>query len=213
MPGFGRPFHKPDDPRPPLLFPMAEKVGLRGHYVDLSHRLSGVVDREIGRHLTINATGAIGALMLEIGTPAGCRVIFWRQWRCRRLGRCGRWRRNMFLIRRGGRAFSLRWAEDDGLDQYARAIGGVAAPSGMVGLRKLYPLQMNCLGRRFVAENVQKVRMWCKLSIPSPIGVTQCMQCLRPFARNWSKLPRRSPLLFQAMSLLVLHIQIGAFQD
>ncbi len=70
MPGFGHPFHKPDDPRPPRLFQVAEEVGLNGPYVQLLHRLNGIVDREMGRHLTINATGAIGALMLEIGIPA-----------------------------------------------------------------------------------------------------------------------------------------------
>ena len=70
MPGFGHPFHKPDDPRPVRLFEVAGEVGMRGPYVDLLHRLSGHVDREYGRHLTINATGAIGALMLEIGIPA-----------------------------------------------------------------------------------------------------------------------------------------------
>ena len=52
------------------MFPVVEKVGLRGPYVDLPHRLSGMVDREMGRHLTINASGAIGALMLEIGILA-----------------------------------------------------------------------------------------------------------------------------------------------
>jgi citrate synthase len=70
MPGFGHPFHKPDDPRSVRLFEVAAEVGLRGKYVDLLHRLSAAVDREYGRHLTINATGAIGSLMLEIGIPA-----------------------------------------------------------------------------------------------------------------------------------------------
>ena len=70
MPGFGHPFHKPDDPRPPRLFQVAAEVGLAGPHLDLLHRLSGIVDREMGRHLTINATGATGALLLEIGIPA-----------------------------------------------------------------------------------------------------------------------------------------------
>jgi citrate synthase len=70
MPGFGHPFHKPDDPRPPRLFEVAKEAGIDGPYLRLLHRLSAAVDREYGRHLTINATGAIGALMLEIGIPA-----------------------------------------------------------------------------------------------------------------------------------------------
>jgi citrate synthase len=70
MPGFGHPFHKPDDPRPVRLFEVAKEAGIDGPYLQLLQRLSQAVDREYGRHLTINATGAIGALMLEIGIPA-----------------------------------------------------------------------------------------------------------------------------------------------
>src|SRR5690349_21530646 len=33
MPGFGHPFHKPDDPRPPRLFKIAEANGLSGDYI------------------------------------------------------------------------------------------------------------------------------------------------------------------------------------
>ncbi|MBV8915551.1 MAG: citryl-CoA lyase [Acetobacteraceae bacterium] len=69
MPGFGHPFHKPDDPRPPRLFQVAEEAGHAGHYVKLLRRLSAELDRAAGKHLTINATGAIAALLLEIGVP------------------------------------------------------------------------------------------------------------------------------------------------
>ncbi len=69
MPGFGHPFHKPDDPRPIRLFAVAEEVGLAGPYVTLLRRLGAELDRAAGRHLTINATGAIAALLLEIGIP------------------------------------------------------------------------------------------------------------------------------------------------
>jgi citrate synthase len=67
LPGFGHPFHKPDDPRPPRLFKVAEEAGVAGHHIALLKRLNGEIDRAFGRHLTINATGAIGALLLEIG--------------------------------------------------------------------------------------------------------------------------------------------------
>jgi citrate synthase len=69
VPGFGHPFHKPDDPRPPRLFKVAEKAGLRGEYIALLRQLGQAVDEVFGRHLTINATGAIAALLLEIGMP------------------------------------------------------------------------------------------------------------------------------------------------
>jgi citrate synthase len=67
IPGFGHPFHKPDDPRPPRLFQVAAEAGVTGDYIALLKRLGAEIDRAYGRHLTINATGAIGALLLEIG--------------------------------------------------------------------------------------------------------------------------------------------------
>jgi citrate synthase len=69
LPGFGHPVHKPDDPRPPRLFEVAAEAGLSGRYVALLLKLSAELDRRAGRHLTINATGAIAALLLEIGLP------------------------------------------------------------------------------------------------------------------------------------------------
>ena len=70
LPGFGHPIHKPDDPRPPRLFAIAEEAGCEGRYIALLKTLSAELDRRAGRHLTINATGAIAALLLEIGLPA-----------------------------------------------------------------------------------------------------------------------------------------------
>lgn len=71
LPGFGHPFHKPDDPRPPRLFEVAREAGLDGRHIALLQQLGAVLDREAGRHFTINATGAIAALLLEIGMPLG----------------------------------------------------------------------------------------------------------------------------------------------
>ncbi|GAA0517609.1 citryl-CoA lyase [Pigmentiphaga sp. GD03639] len=68
-PGFGHATHKPDDPRTPRLLQVAREAGQAGRYVALLEQLGGVVDRVYGRHLTINATGAMGALFLEIGIP------------------------------------------------------------------------------------------------------------------------------------------------
>ncbi len=76
IPGFGHPFHKPDDPRTPRLFAVAEEAGVGGDYIALLKQLSAAVDARAGRHLTINATGAIGALLLEIGvSPSIMRAI------------------------------------------------------------------------------------------------------------------------------------------
>lgn len=69
LPGFGHPFHKPDDPRPPRLFAIAKEAGCEGRTIALLQQLSAELDRAAGRHLTINATGAIAALLLEIDLP------------------------------------------------------------------------------------------------------------------------------------------------
>jgi citrate synthase len=69
LPGFGHPIHKPDDPRPPRLFAIAREAECEGRYIALLQQLSAELDRAAGRHLTINATGAIAALLLEIGLP------------------------------------------------------------------------------------------------------------------------------------------------
>jgi len=48
---------------------VAAEAGIRGVHVDPAERLATEIDRAFGRHLTINATGACGAL-LDIAIPA-----------------------------------------------------------------------------------------------------------------------------------------------
>ena len=69
IPGFGHPFHKPDDPRTPRLFEIALNVGVKGQYIEIVTQLSKAVDEVYGKHLTINATGAIAVVLTEIGVP------------------------------------------------------------------------------------------------------------------------------------------------
>jgi len=69
IPGFGHPHHKPDDPRSPRLLAIAEEAGVAGHHIRALRVLAAEVDAAWGRHLTINATGAIAALLGEIGVP------------------------------------------------------------------------------------------------------------------------------------------------
>jgi citrate synthase len=69
IPGFGHLHHKPDDPRTPKLFAVAERAGVRQDHLRLLRALGAAIDNIKGRHLTINATGAIGALMLDIDVP------------------------------------------------------------------------------------------------------------------------------------------------
>ncbi|MBL0422668.1 citryl-CoA lyase [Ramlibacter sp. AW1] len=69
IPGFGHATHRPDDPRSGKLFTVAERHGGLGRHARLLQQLAVQVDAAMGRHLTINATGAIGALLLDIGVP------------------------------------------------------------------------------------------------------------------------------------------------
>lgn len=67
MPGFGHHLHKPDDPRTPKLLALAEAEGVPGKHIRALRTLAAAVDRAAGRHITVNATGAIAAVLSEIG--------------------------------------------------------------------------------------------------------------------------------------------------
>jgi citrate synthase len=69
IPGFGHPHHRPDDPRSPRLLAVAEEAGVPGRHIRALRLLAKEVDAAWGRHLTINATGAVAALLGEIGIP------------------------------------------------------------------------------------------------------------------------------------------------
>lgn len=70
VPGFGHPLHKPDDPRPACIFRVAEEHGLAGRHTDALRALGAAVDAASGKHVTINATGAIAAALADAGIPA-----------------------------------------------------------------------------------------------------------------------------------------------
>ncbi len=61
IPGLGHPIHKPTDPRTTRLFEIARETGHYGKYC----RLMDEIAKEKG--ITLNATGAIGALACELG--------------------------------------------------------------------------------------------------------------------------------------------------
>lgn len=69
VPGFGHPFHKPDDPRSPRLFEIALDAGAPGRHIEAVRTLAREVDAAWGKHLTINVTGAVAAVLGEIGIP------------------------------------------------------------------------------------------------------------------------------------------------
>ena len=61
IPGLGHPLHKPVDPRTVRLFEIARDTGHYGKYCELMEELARL------KKLTLNATGAIGALACELG--------------------------------------------------------------------------------------------------------------------------------------------------
>ena len=61
MPGIGHPIHKPIDPRSQRLFEIARETGHYGKYCQLMEEIARA------RGITLNATGAIGALACELG--------------------------------------------------------------------------------------------------------------------------------------------------
>lgn len=69
LPGFGHHLHRPDDPRTPRLFAIARENGAGGAHIDAIQTLGRAVDAACGRHVTINATGAVAAVLMEIGVP------------------------------------------------------------------------------------------------------------------------------------------------
>jgi citrate synthase len=70
IPGFGHPYYHPEDPRATRLFQIAAENGVAGRHVELVGVLGEEVDRAAGRHVTLNVTGAMAALLCEIGFPA-----------------------------------------------------------------------------------------------------------------------------------------------
>jgi citrate synthase len=61
IPGLGHPLHKPVDPRTVRLFEIARETGFYGNYCRLIEEIAKL------KNLTLNATGAIGALACELG--------------------------------------------------------------------------------------------------------------------------------------------------
>lgn len=67
--GFGHPLHKPDDPRTSCLFRVAENAGVSGAHLAALRVLGDAVDAAYGKHITINATGAVAAALGDAGVP------------------------------------------------------------------------------------------------------------------------------------------------
>ncbi|AJC22561.1 citryl-CoA lyase [Pandoraea pulmonicola] len=70
IPGFGHHLHKPVDPRAYKLLDFVRgEPELAGEHIETLMLLSREIDAVFGRAITINATGAVAALLGEIGVP------------------------------------------------------------------------------------------------------------------------------------------------
>jgi citrate synthase len=70
VPGFGHHLHHPDDPRAVALLALAAQEGVAGAHVAALRCFAQEIDAAAGRHITINATGAIAAVLGDMDFPA-----------------------------------------------------------------------------------------------------------------------------------------------
>jgi citrate synthase len=69
VPGFGHHLHRPDDPRALRLIEIGRELGLDRRDLPALLTLAEAVDEGAGKHVTINATGAVAALLGEMAVP------------------------------------------------------------------------------------------------------------------------------------------------
>ncbi len=69
IPGFGHPYYHPTDPRTVRLFDIAKAHGIDGRHIAAARMLHEELERASGKPLTLNVTGALGALLCELGFP------------------------------------------------------------------------------------------------------------------------------------------------
>ena len=70
IPGLGHPQHSNGDPRAERLLALADERGIAGDHVRMLRLLETHVPPIMGRTLPINVSGAIPAVMLDVGYPA-----------------------------------------------------------------------------------------------------------------------------------------------
>ena len=69
IPGLGHNLHSDVDPRVEVLIGIAEQEGSAGAHVAALEALRAVAARESGKQLIVNAAGAIGAILSDMGYP------------------------------------------------------------------------------------------------------------------------------------------------
>lgn len=69
MPGFGHPIHHPVDPRTERILQLADQRGMAGVHVDMLRRFKPAVAAAWGKPLTLNVSGPIAAVLLDLKFP------------------------------------------------------------------------------------------------------------------------------------------------
>jgi citrate synthase len=71
IPGYGHPQHKGEDPRASRLLAVARELGVAGRHCEAAVRLDALLPELTGKPLRLNVSGAIPAVLLDAGFPAG----------------------------------------------------------------------------------------------------------------------------------------------
>ena len=69
IPGYGHPLHKERDERVGALFETARAAGTRLHFVDIAEACERALPEVLNKHLKLNVSGAIPAVLLGAGWP------------------------------------------------------------------------------------------------------------------------------------------------
>ncbi len=69
IPGYGHPYYFPTDPRADRLFQIAIEGGCAGEYIECATILADEIEASRGKPLTLNVTGALGAVLNEVAFP------------------------------------------------------------------------------------------------------------------------------------------------
>ena len=69
IPGYGHPYYYPTDPRADRMFAIAKEGGVGGRYIALARTLGDEIAKARGKPLTLNVTGALGAVLNELEFP------------------------------------------------------------------------------------------------------------------------------------------------
>jgi citrate synthase len=69
IPGYGHPLHKQADPRATRLIEIATNAGCAGRHIEIARLTEKLLPALVGKPLTLNVSGGIPAVLLDVGYP------------------------------------------------------------------------------------------------------------------------------------------------